>query len=114
MAVVINDINTLQRYLIAVVQNAEHHAENVREVLLVLAGAVVLFKDAHEPIRVRTREGELKNELWAHINGTRYAFSYNHTNRSVDIRRGSHSGEVVASFSNRTRPQRVLTIFAGL
>lgn len=114
MSVSIRDVDTLQRYLENVIEKAEHHAPNIREVLLVLAGAVVLLKDRNEPIRIRTRQGQLANELWAYINGTRYAFSYNHRTQSVEVRQGSHSGNVAARFNNRTRPRQVLALLSQL
>ena len=71
-------VNEFQQYLTGAADRAEHHAQNVSQVILALAGAVVLFKDQDEDIRVKTYRGSLANVIWVKINGTRYALSYNH------------------------------------
>ncbi len=114
MAIRVNDVSTLNRYLNSVVEKARHHAPYVQEVVLTLAGAVVLYKDPDEPLQVRTRSGSLANEIWAIVHGNRYAFAYNHRNQSVEIRRGSQRGRPVASFNNTTAVADVIRIFENL
>lgn len=82
--------------------------------ILVLAGAVVLFKDPNEDIRVKTYKGSLANVLWVRINGTRYAFSYNHDGESVEIRRHILQGEVIGSFDNSSSPREIIGTFRRL
>jgi len=114
MAVEITDIDRLQQYLTGVIGRAQHHAPNVREVILLLAGAVVLFKDADASIEGRGEGDSLKNVLWVHIGGARYAFSYNHRDQSIEIRRGSLRGHVIASFNNQTPPEQIFRTFERL
>lgn len=47
-------VDDLHQYLSAVMAGASHHGENVTSVILALAGAVVLFKDAGSGIVART------------------------------------------------------------
>lgn len=108
------NVNELQQYLTGASDRAEHHAQNVNQVILALAGAVVLFKDHDEDIRVKTYRGNLANVIWVKINGIRYALSYNHDDESVDIRRNSLQGEVVGSFDNDSTPSEILEVFRRL
>ena len=113
MALTVEDVARLQEYISGVMTRADHHAGNVSEVVLALAGAVVWRKDA-EPIRVMAQQGETKNVLWARIGGTRYAFSYNHDAGSIEMREGSTQGQVLHSFDNTTSLATVKHIFEAL
>jgi|GEM_PF-491902 len=114
MALPINTIDEFREYLQGVVERATHHATNINEVILTLAGVVVLFKDPGRPLNVMTREGMQANVMWVTISGTRYALSYNYSEESVEIRRGSLQGQVEDSFDNDTTPQEILRIFRRL
>jgi len=92
---------------------AVHHAPQVKEVLLALAGAVVLFKDAESKIKVRTHSGKTANVLWVEIKQKEYALTYNHNDHSVDIKLGLR-GKTLASFDNKTSVQNILKIFENL
>jgi hypothetical protein len=92
---------------------ADHHASNVNEIALAVAGAIVWRKDA-EPIEVMAHAGDMKNVLWAKISGKRYAFSYNHQAGTIEIRRGTTRGTVVQSLTNSTSLAQVRSIFQSL
>ena len=51
MSLTVEDINSLQQYIVGVMNRADHHAGNVNEIVLALAGAIVWEKD-DTPIRV--------------------------------------------------------------
>lgn len=93
-------------------ERAEHHANNVDEVCLAIAGAVVWRKDGE--IEVMAREGDMKNVLWLRINGRRYALSYNHEEWCIEVRERNTQGNVLASFTNATSVQEVKQFFATL
>ena len=109
----VTDIDVLRDYLRGVMDRADHHAQNVNEVSLAVAGGVVWRKD-DDPLEVMTREGEMKNVLWFKVNGTRYALSYNHDTGEIDLRQNTTQGPVVASFSNGITNADVWTTFGGL
>ena len=106
-------IDVLQRYLVGVLERADHHADAVNEVILSLAGAIVWRKD-QDDIEVLEREGDMKNVLWLRINGQRYAFSYNHESGHIEMRAGSTQGQLVAEFSNDMSAAEVKNVFLGL
>jgi hypothetical protein len=114
MPVQLDDITQLQQYLAGVVSRADHHADNVRYVVLPLIGAIVLTKDPDQEIKVLAKEGETKNVLWVSIRGSRYAFSYDHKAGTIVMRRGSTQGEVLANFSNATATPDILAVFDSL
>src|SRR3972149_5562807 len=114
MPLTINNVDQLQQSLDGVSGRATHHAPNVNEVILALAGAVVLFKDPDTQLEVRTYRGSPANVLFLNINGTRYVLTYNHQQQSVDIKRNSVRGQVVGSFTNATSPRQILQIFQAL
>ena len=109
----INDIEILKDYIAGVVERAEHHANNVENVVLAIAGAIVWRKDA-DPIKVLTREGEMKNVIWLKISGNKYAFSYNHADEQIEIRNNSTQGAVLRSFDNATPIEEIKTFFKEL
>lgn len=109
----VTDIDRLRDYIGGVVSRADHHADQVNEIALALAGAIVWRKD-DDPIEVMVREGEMKNVLWFRVAGTRYAFSYNHNAQCIELREGSTQGRVVGSFTNRTPCADVRRIFEQL
>ena len=109
----IKTVEELQEYLIRISGRAAHHAQNVNQVILALAGAVVLFKDPGTYLEILTRHGNRKNVLFLTINGTRYVFSYNHQQQTVDIKKDSLQGTVVGSFTNDTQYSQILQIFQG-
>jgi hypothetical protein len=80
--------------------NADHHAQNIHEVLFKVVGAVVMLKDAGTEMTCRSQRGETANVVWAYINGTRYCFAYQHHPPSIEVRSGSQRGPVVASFDD--------------
>ncbi|MBI5179296.1 MAG: hypothetical protein HZA04_08595 [Nitrospinae bacterium] len=92
------DVNLLRDYLRGVLDRADHHANNVNEVALAIAGAVVWIKD-DKPLEVRAMNGEVKNVLWFWVSGNRYALSYNHDIGQIELREKSTQGKSIASFS---------------
>lgn len=57
----LHSLEELHTYLRGVIDRAEHHAPEVKEVILTLAGAVVLFKDANTPLEAFSRRGNIPN-----------------------------------------------------
>ena len=113
MPISISDVDTLKSYIEGVMGRAEHHANNVSAIGLALAGAIVWRKDA-DAIEVMAQEGDLKNVLWVKISGHRYAFSYNHTAKEIEMRENTTRGAVLQRFSNGTPIHDVERIFRGL
>ncbi|HXM41144.1 MAG TPA: hypothetical protein VN924_07820 [Bryobacteraceae bacterium] len=114
MPVAVDDVETLQRHLEGVLRRADHHATNVRLVVLTLARAIVLFKQPGTHIEVLARHGDLKNALWVYIGGSRYAFSYDHEAAGIVLKRGGNQGAALATFNNSTGPAEILQIFETL
>jgi hypothetical protein len=77
------------------------------------SSAIVCNKDP-EPIKVLTKEGEMKNVLWVIINRTKYALSFNHKTGEIELRRGTLKGAVVHSFSSSTPLPEVRQTFENL
>ena len=100
MPLTITDVDILQDYIQGVMARAQHHANNVEDVMLAIAGAIVWRKEGD--LRVMARSGDMKNVLWVRINGQRYALSYNHNAGTIEVREGSTQGTILASFSNAT------------
>ena len=113
MAHSVTEVSELQTYIQGIIERAEHHAGNVDEIALVLAGAIVWQKDDN-PIKVMTKDGNIKNVLWVFIRGKRYAFSYNHQSDEIEMREKSIQGTVLHTFSNGTQLSEVKKIFQEL
>ena len=114
MPLQVDDVATLQGYLAGVVKRADHHADNVRQVVLPLVGAIVLFKNPKHSIEVMMRKGSTTNVLWVYIGDSRYAFSYDHGSKSIALKRGTTQGKVLAKFTDATTTPEILNVFEGL
>lgn len=114
MPLQVDDVSTLQQYLAGVVHRADHHADNVRYIVLPLIGTIVLYKNPDHEIKVLAHDGETKNVLWVHIGASKYAFSYDHNSASIVMKRGSTQGPVLAHFTNATTVPEILNVFQSL
>jgi len=114
MAIEVTETEILSNYLRGVMDRAEHHAEMVDEIALALIGAILWRKDTSTSIQVLQRDGDTKNVLWVHIRGQRYAFSYNHSTGTIEMRRGTTHGASTHDFSNATTLAEVKGVFESL
>ena len=113
MAQKIEQITKLKEYIKGVLDRADHHAEKVNEVILTLIGAIIWKKD-EEPIEVLTQSGDMKNVLWVKINSTKYAFSYNHETKKIEMRENSIKGQVIKQFDNSISTGAIKQFFESL
>jgi hypothetical protein len=112
MALTITTLTLLNEYINGVMNRADHHGQNVNEIVLTLAGAVIWR--ATQDVEVRTYNEETANILWLTINGHRYALAYNHQTCNIEIRDRSQNGNVLATFNNSTIATDVKAIFGKL
>jgi hypothetical protein len=112
MALTITTLTLLNEYINGVMERADHHGQNVNEVILTLAGAVIWR--ATQDVEVRTYNEETANILWLTINGYRYAIAYNHNTLNIEIRDRNQNGTVLATFNNSNTALDVKTIFSNL
>lgn len=91
---------------------AIHHGPNVDKIVLILAGAVIW--KATDSIEVRTYNKETANMLWLTVNGSRYAFVYNHYTENIEMHNRTLKGELLATFNNETTADEVKEIFSKL
>ena len=110
----ITDVELLREYLCGVLDRASHHAPVVGDVALAIAGAIVWRKDPNTDLEVLERDGDMKNVLWVLIQGKRYAVSYRHETRAIEVRDGTTRGQVLASFTNDSTTHEVRTLFERL
>ena len=113
MPIPVNEVSKLQTYLRKVIANAKHHANNVDQIILALAGAIVSRKDSDTSLEVWGAQ-KMGNALTVSIKGARYAFSYNHHDGCIDMKVGSYQGPVVHKFTNATSLPEVASIFEAL
>lgn len=114
MALTVKEVEQLRGYIQGVMGRADHHAGNVNEIALALAGAIIWRKDDDEPIKVMERKGETTNVLWVVIGGNRYAFAYDHASGVIEMRKDSIAGAVFHTFSNATPLSKIYSIFKSL
>lgn len=112
MAVAIETTEILKEYFDGVLARADHHAKEVEQVALALMGAVI-WRSSDE-IQVREVKDGYGNMLWFRTNGNRYALSYNHGTRKIEMRDRTQRGDVLYEFDNSTPNERILTIFRAL
>ena len=114
MARKISTIQDLHEYFIGVVTRAEHHAQNVEEIIYPLLGMIVAYKDDDTDIEVWGQNDNLGNLLWAIIKGTRYAFRYDHNKVSIEIRKDTYRGLLIETITNKNTLLQLRTVFKSL
>jgi Integron cassette protein VCH_CASS1 chain len=115
MPVAVSDIQTLRTYVRGVLGRAKHHAQNVDEIVLALAGAVIAWKDS-APLQVRSAPGGGLGRALTFTSARHrtYTLSYNHHAQAIDLKDGNFQGPVLHSFSNATPLSSVSSAFAAL
>lgn len=112
MAIKIEDIEILKEYMTGVLNRADHHALNVNEVILALAGGII-WKSTGK-IEVKQYSGTPANILWINVNNNRYCFAFNHDSGNIEIRKKSIKGSVLHEINNNTSILEVKSIFNQL
>lgn len=112
MALTITTLTLLNEYIKGVMTRADHHGQNVNEVVLTLVGAVIW--KATQDVEVRTYNDETANVLWLIIDGHRYALAFNHKTFNIELRDRSQTGKVLAEFNNQSDASEIKMIFATL
>ena len=112
MAIKITSTELLREYLEGVMERADHHAKNVNEVALTIAGAITWR--ATGELEVKERDSEMKNVLWFPVNGNRYAVAFNHKTGNIELRGSSMRGAVLYSMNNSNTAAEIKHIFASL
>jgi hypothetical protein len=114
MAKKINTVTELHDYLKGVAERAEHHAKSVEEVIYPALCLIIAYFEPNSDIEVREYKGNMANVLWAYINGTKYAFVYEHTTSVIEIRKDSEKGQVMHSINNNFTVKELISIFNSL
>lgn len=114
MANRLTTIQELHDYFSGIVERAEHHAQKVEEIIYPLLGMIIAYKDSGTEIDVSGHQSGTGNLLWVKINGTRYAFRYDHLSVSIEIRKGSYKGKRVETINNGTTLSTLCSVFKGL
>lgn len=109
MATTIQNIEVLREYLSGVLDRANHHAQNVNEIALAIAGGII-WRTTNN-IKVMSKEGDMKNVLWLQVDNKRLCFVYNHLTGNIEVREGTIQGIVVESFNNSTPIAKVKLFF---
>ena len=114
MPMTVTEVEELRAYINGVMNRADHHAGDVKQIALALAGAILWRKDDEHPIKVMAHNGDTKNVLWVFISGQRYAFSYSHEKGEIEMRVNTTQGETLHTFTNETPLATLYQAFASL
>ena len=113
MAVLADDIATLQEYAQGVMERSEHHANTVGSIALGLMGAII-WRAETGSIRIRKSTKGLANMLWADVGARTYVFGYNHDQGTIEMKDRTQTGAILHSFSNQTPITDIEAIFRAL
>ncbi|MEK8034385.1 hypothetical protein AACH06_26455 [Ideonella sp. DXS29W] len=114
MAIPLKSVDDLQEHLLGVFQRSDHHAGEVNEVLLAIAGGILWRKNPGDHVRVNEKEGAGGNVIWFRIGEQRFALLYNHRARRIELLIGGRRGQLVQSFTNATPLAEVSRVFSTL
>jgi hypothetical protein len=104
----VTDKPTIDRHVDKVLVRAFHHAAEITAVVIALRGFV---ETCGEDIKVRPG-----GVTWfkSRSTGQRYAVSYPHEDRKVDLREGSQQGRTLYQFDNDTTVNELAQAFGNL
>ena len=112
MAISIDQIQLLKEYFDGVMSRADHHADNVNEIVLALIGGVIWRAEGN--FEVKQYAGAPANILWMYVGDNRYCFKFNHETYMIECLEGGHSGDLIKEFDNATPLSEVKKFFASL
>lgn len=112
MSITIHQIDTLKDYFNGVMNRADHHADNVNEIVLALIGGVIWRAEGN--FEVKQYDGAPANILWMNVAGKRYCFKFNHETWKIECCEGGHSGNVLREFDNQTPISEIKNFFAKI
>lgn len=112
MGLIINNIDQLQWYLIRISRRAIHH--DFSELILALAGAVVMFKDPDTQLEIQTYREVSSDVLFLIISGATYVVVYDYQQEAVEVKQDSIHGRIVANFTGDTPVSKIFQIFQDL
>ncbi len=113
MPISATDISVLNSYASGVMNRADHHADEVQEIALVILGAII-WRANSDSIKIRTMKGSPANMLWAEIGSKKFVFAYNHETRKIEIRDRTQNGNVLISMDNKTSLNEAFKFFSNL
>ncbi|WP_199556337.1 hypothetical protein [Sandaracinobacteroides hominis] len=95
----------IDAFIQKVTADALHHAQGVAGIIGPFEQAVrACLNLAIDTVKVMERNGVLGRTCWIVIGGNRWAFSYSHQSRAIELRLGSTQGPVRFRFDNSTTP----------
>lgn len=112
MAIQINQIEILKEYFNGVMNRADHHADDVNEIVLALIDGVIWRAEGN--FEVMQYGGAPANILWMYVGDNRYCFKFNHETGKIECHEGGHNGELIESFDNQTSISKVKQFFANI
>ena len=112
MAIAINQIGALKEYFNGVMNRADHHADNVNEIVLALIGGVIWRAEGN--FEVKQYNDAPANILWMIVGDIRYCFKFNHETGKIECHEGGHNGVLIKEFDNYTSIAEVKSFFADL
>lgn len=112
MALTINGVQQLKTYFEGVMNRADHHADNVNEIVLALIGGVI-WKSGDD-VQVKQYNDAPANILWMYCNNQRYCFTFNHETGDIEIKAGSMKGEIIQTFNNQSAITDIKSFFNSL
>lgn len=114
MAIALKSVDELQEHLLGVFERSDHHAGEVNEVLLAIAGGILWRKNAGAHVRVSEKDGAGGNVIWFRVGLQRYALLYSHRARRIELMFGGRRGHMVHTFTNSTSLAEVAQVFSTL
>jgi hypothetical protein len=114
MAIALKSVDDLQEHLLGVFERSDHHAGEVNEVLLAIAGGILWRKNAGAHVRVSEKDGAGGNVIWFRVGLQRYALLYSHRARRIELMFGGRRGHLIHTFTNSTPLAEVAQVFATL
>lgn len=104
----------IDSYVASVITDARHHASSVEHIIQPLADAVLARLGPNDTLEVYERNGVIARTCWVRIAGIRYCFSYDYTNRVIDLRDRGLQGALRFSFDNSTTSSQIHTQISAL
>lgn len=117
MAIKLNNLQDLNNYIAEVIAAAVDHSPNIKNTIPFLKQTVLfrfIWGSNSYKIEIYSRNGNMARTCWLTLNNKRYVFTYNYTNKKIDLKFKSLQGNLIADFDDSSSLATITNIINNL
>ena len=105
----VKSLHDQKTFALGVMGRADHHANQVKQILAEMNGWILMTADD-----IEVRDVANPNVLWFIKGDERYAVSYDHHTQAIEVREHTLHGKVMLSANNKTSRTDIQNFFESI